>query len=153
MYLEWGEDGDGDGRVDVWTDREDILRNFERMLTAWEPGIPLIAEVERPTWMMSDPRQRRMYEAMARGGGISATYFRRADGALWPEGTHWGGELIEPAGPDGPAFLVTRNFTPVNYASPWRGRYGPLDNHDFGLIVGLLAEAIAGRAPPSRPLH
>lgn len=157
MYLEWGEDGDGDGRVDIWSDREDILRNLERLLIAWEPGIPLVAEVERPRLDLADAGQRRLHEAMTRGGGgggggVRATHFRRADGRPWPEGTNWGGELIEPFGPDGPAFLVTRNFTPVNYASPWRGRYESLDNHNFGLAVGLLADAIAARPPPTRPL-
>ena len=152
-YLEWGEDGDGDGQVNVWTDREDILRNLQRLLTAWQPGIPLIVEVDRPNWDRSDPRQARIADGIERGGQVLATYYRRADGRPWPAGTNWGGELIEPFGPEGPAFLTTYNYTPINFASPFRERYGPLDNHNFALTVGLLAEAIAGRPGTVRPIR
>jgi hypothetical protein len=96
-----------------------------------------------------------MAEAVERGGrNVPATLLKRADGQPWPdEARSWGGSYVEPFGPGGPAFFLTRNHTPVNYMNPFKPRYW--DDHGdpgFGIAVGLLAEAIAGRPDPRRPI-
>lgn len=153
QYLSWAADGDGDGKADVWTNRADILANFN--LRGWEGDAPILVEVKRPAFDRSDPAQRRMAEALARGGrNIGVILLQRADGRPWPEQARsWGGSYAEPFGPAGPAYFLTRNHTPVNSANPFRPRYWNDENDPgFGIAVGLLAEAIAGRPIPTRPL-
>lgn len=154
QYLQWGRDGDGDGKVDIWTSRADILANLD--LRGWEGTAPILVEVVRPSFDRSDPRQRRMAEAIERGGpNVPASLLRRADGQPWPESPRsWGGSYVEPFGPTGPAYLLTRNHTPVNHANPLKPRYwDDASDPGFGIAVGLLADAIAGRPGPRRPIR
>jgi membrane-bound lytic murein transglycosylase B len=147
QYLRWGEDGDGDGRVDIWTSRPDILRNLHRLLNApWERGVPPLIEVLPP-----EPgalRDARMLE----GNNVRLTSLRSPDGRPWPEA--WevaSGELVRPFGEQGPLYLATRNFTPLSFASPFRDRYGTPRGPGFALAVTVLAERIAGRPGPRVP--
>lgn len=149
QYLESGEDGDGDGRIDIWANRADILRNLQQILRGMEAGVPVIAEIVPPPPEVLDPSGGRFPVR----SDIGAMELRRADGQPWgPEWQRQGGRIIAPFGPSGPTFLVTRNFQVLNYASPFRSRYGEPANDGFALAVALLAERIAGRPPPTRPI-
>jgi hypothetical protein len=93
---------------------------------------------------------------MRRNPNMDASHFTRSDGQPVPRsGRAWGGEYVEPFGAEGPVFLLSaRNFTPVNYRNPFLGRYeSPDDDPGFGIAVALLAEAIAGRPGPRRPIR
>jgi membrane-bound lytic murein transglycosylase B len=148
-YLQNSEDGDGDGRIDVWTNRADILRNLQQTLPGMELGVPVIAEISRPPPEMLDPSGRRVPGRR----DIGAIELRRADGQPWgPEWQRQGGRILTPFGPDGPLFLVTRNFQILNFASPFRARFADPANDGFALAVALLAERIAGRAAPTPPI-
>lgn len=152
QYLRWGADGDGDGAADIWGSRADVLATFDNMMTpAWTPGVPIVAEVEPLALDPAEPAQRRMIRAMEANNSIHHRQLRRADGRPWPAGPEWGGEYVRPFGEGGPAFLIGPNATPVHAASPFRDIYGPYDR-DLALAVGLLADAIAGRPGPTRPI-
>jgi membrane-bound lytic murein transglycosylase B len=155
QYLNWGKDGDGDGRIDIWTNRADIFANLGAL--PWEAdGMPLLVEVRRPKLDPSDPQQRRMLQGLMSNQNVHATWLAPADGRAWlPEETRWFGRYFEPFGPDGPVYLAaSRNFTPVSYRNPFLARYEDGDNHPgFGMAVGLLADAIAGRPGPTRPIR
>jgi membrane-bound lytic murein transglycosylase B len=153
QYLSWGKDGDGDGIVDPWTSRADIFANLN--LPGWEGDAPILVEVKRPVFDRNDPAQRRMAQAFERGAGnLGTALLQRADGKPWSEAARsWGGSYVEPFGPVGPAYFLSRNHQPVNYANPFRARYWNAEaDPGFGIAVGLLAEAIAARGGPPRPL-
>jgi membrane-bound lytic murein transglycosylase B len=148
-----GADGDGDGRVDIWTNRRDIFANLAP--NDWEAGVPAIIEVERPQFDRNDPGQARMLSALESRSGLGLQYFRRPGGGAWPiEWLRSGGRFVAPFGNEGPAFVLTRNFTPLNYKNHYVARYAPLEeDHGFGIAISLLADAIAGRTGPSRPIR
>jgi membrane-bound lytic murein transglycosylase B len=152
LYTRFAADGDGDGLADIWTNRADILATLS--IPAWEDTQPMIVEVEPPRFDPNDRGQARMDRGMRTRSGIGATYLKRPGDAPWPaEAARWAGQYVEAYGPSGPAFLLTRNFTPVNYQNPSNALYNRLeDDPGFGLAVALLAEAIAGRPAPSRPI-
>lgn len=153
QYVNWGKDGDGDGRIDIWTSRADIFANLAP--NDWEAGVPAIIEVERPNFDRSDPAQARMQRALESQSGLGLQYFRRPGGGAWPaEWLRAGGRFVAPFGDEGPFFVLTRNFTPLDYKNPFLPRYAPMDQEfGFGIAVSLLAEAIAGRPGPTRPIR
>jgi membrane-bound lytic murein transglycosylase B len=148
----WARDGDGDGKVDIWSNRSDIFASLGPI--QWERGLPIMVEVERRPFEPTSAAEVRFLRGLKRGN-VSVYMFRRPGGGAWPaEARTWSGRYVEPFGPSGPAFILTRNFTPVNYRNPAKPRYWP-ENEDpgFGVAVGLLADAIAGRPAPSRSTH
>jgi membrane-bound lytic murein transglycosylase B len=152
-YEQWARDGDGDGRSDIWHNRADILKTFNDMMSGtWEPGMPILVEIEPLRLNMNDPAQARLARGIGSGQGIKAEYFKRVDGQPWPSET-WGGKPITPFGPSGPTFLLTSNETPVNVMSPFRAKWGDWKGQELAVAVGLLADAIAGRPGPTRPIR
>ena len=152
---EWkvlARDGDGDGKVDIWSNRADIFVSIGPV--EWEAGVPMIVEVGRPRLDPNDQREGRMLRAIE-SSSVGAYMFPHPLGASWPpESRAWSGRFVEPFGPDGPAYLLTRNFTPVNYRNPSKPRYwNESEDPGFGLAVALLADAIAGRPGPSIPVR
>jgi membrane-bound lytic murein transglycosylase B len=144
---EWSllaRDGDKDGKVDVWTNRADILASIGPI--EWQVGTPMIVEVGRRQFKGNDPAETRMLRGIE-SGNVSVGMFPRPGGGAWPSHTRsWGGRYVEPFGPTGPAYLLTRNFTPINYRNPSKPRYwNESEDPGFGLAVALLADAIAGR--------
>jgi membrane-bound lytic murein transglycosylase B len=149
-----GADGDGDGAVDLWTNRADIFANLAPI--EWQAGVPAIIEVERPRFDRSDPRQARMARAFESEPSLALEHFPRPGGGAWP--TEWlragGGRFVAPFGDQGPFFVLMRNFTPLNYKNPYVARYASLDEDPgFGIAISLLADAIAGRPGPSRAIR
>ena len=152
---EWplfARDGDKDGKVDVWTNRADIFASIGPI--EWEAGTPLIVEVARRPFNPNDPAEARMLRGIE-SGSVGVYMFPRPGGGAWPaESRTWAGRYVEPFGPSGPAFILTRNFTPVNYRNPSKPRYwNETEDPGFGLAVALLADAIAGRPGPAVPIR
>jgi membrane-bound lytic murein transglycosylase B len=145
-----GADGDGDGRVDIWTNRADIFANLAP--NSWTAGMPPVIEVERPQLDRRDPEQARTAEALESPNTFGMEYFRKPGGGPWPrEWRHFHGRYVAPFGKDGPFYILTINFTMLNYKNPYVPRYEGLDeDHGFGIAIWLLAEAIAGRPVPAR---
>jgi membrane-bound lytic murein transglycosylase B len=151
-YEQWAKDGDGDGRSDIWRSRADILKTFNDMMAGtWEPGVPVLVEIRPFRPDPDDPGQSRMMGALNSGQALRADLFRRVDGQPLPPS--WSGVPITPFGPSGPTFLLTRNETPVNVMSPFRGKWEDWRGQELAVAVGLLADAIAGRPAPTRPIR
>lgn len=129
-YLLFAVDEDGNGKRDIWHSVPDTLASAANLLrrNGWQTG---------KTWG---------YEAVLPRGGArydgrtktlkewSALGFLRPDGRAFPRPSDRA-MLKMPGGPDGPVFLMTRNFFVIKH-------YNASDF--YALAVGLLADRIAG---------
>lgn len=133
-------DGDGDGRVDLWASEADALASGANFLAelGWVPGLRWGREVRLPEafdYALAGDGTRRPLAAWADLG------IRQANGAPLPQ-AEVDAKLVVPAGADGPAFLVYRNFDVI---------MGWNRSESYALSVGLLADRIAGRPGLVRP--
>jgi membrane-bound lytic murein transglycosylase B len=152
-YFQWAKDGDGDGRADIWRSRADILKTFDDLMAGtWNDGVSILAEIEPVGAGGRDPVREHLAAGLPQGQPIIPRYFKRVDGKPWPSDA-WAGNPFTPFGSSGPTFLMTRNAWSVNVASPFRERHGDYSGMDLPVAVGLLADAIAGRPGPSKPIR
>lgn len=125
-------DGNGDGKRNIIDEPRDALASTANYLrnSGWVRGQKWGYEVRVPAGYRG-PSGRRAKQPLTtwRAGG-----FVLADGSPLPA-TATGYGLIMPAGPQGPGFLVGRNFDAV-YA------YNPAES--YALAVNLLADRIKG---------
>jgi membrane-bound lytic murein transglycosylase B len=133
-------DGDGDGRVDLWASEADALASGANFLSelGWVPGLRWGREVRLPEafdYALAGDGTRRPLAAWA------DLEIRQANGAPLPS-AEVDAKLVVPAGADGPAFLVYRNFDVI---------MGWNRSESYALSVGLLADRIAGRPGLVRP--
>ena len=107
-FLRFAVDPDGDGRRDVVGSVPDALGSTANYLrsSGWQPGLVWGFEVTVPK-DYSGPTGRKPKQPMTFWAGLGV---RRVDGK--PLGTGSAG-LIQPAGSEGPAFLVTSNFDAI----------------------------------------
>lgn len=159
-FTRYMDDGDGSGAPDIVNSVPDALATTARYLNGlgWQDGLPWGVEVRAPRAVVealnapegehgclaASPAAAkcRSVEQWATFGvqgleGQALSDFT----AAWPR---WNGDttaaLLAPAGPDGPAWLITPNYQAI-----WR--YNRADA--YGLAIGLLADALRG-APPQR---
>ena len=135
-FFKYAADGDGDGKIDLWTSAPDALASAARLLAeqGWKKGESWGYEVKLPANFPYDQAdidtQRTVAEWRAMG-------IKTANGSLLPQSGDSAGIYL-PAGARGPAFLVLSNFSVIlkynNAAS-------------YALAVGLLANRMAGSAP------
>jgi len=129
-FLKLAVDFEGDGRRDIVDSAPDALASTANYLrkSGWRPGLPWGFEVKLPPGY-SGPSGRRVRQSMSFWAARGLT---RIDGR--PLG---GGEaaLLLPAGRDGPAFLVTRNFDVV---------YSYNAAESYALAACVLADRLAG---------
>lgn len=142
-FLRYAKDMDGDGRRDLWNSIPDAFgsaANFLRQL-GWIPGQEWGQEVRLPPafdyslagrdHMLSFSEWSKLGVTTPAGSPLSAIEQRAA--------------LIVPAGHQGPAFLVTKNFYVI---MRWNR------SEFYALSVGHLADRIAGAATLQRvPLN
>jgi len=144
-YLRLGRDGDGDGRVDIWTSDADTLASIANYLreAGWRAGQPWGVAVSVPAGYdrgqaanrLVSPRCPRVFQ---RHSGWRTMAEWRAAG-LVPESGSWPSDgvlatLIEPDGVGRTAYLLTGNYRVI------------LDyncSNFYALSVGLLADAVA----------
>jgi membrane-bound lytic murein transglycosylase B len=144
IYLRLARDGDGDGRVDIWSSHADTLASIGNYFAnaGWRPGQPWGFAVSVPptfdrsqiTSRLLSPRCPRVF---ARHSGWKTLAEWRALGVL-PLARGWPGDsvqatLIEPDGPGRTAYLLTGNYRVI------------LDyncSNFYALSVGLLADAV-----------
>src|SRR5690606_31305604 len=107
-YARIAVDGDGDGRRDLVGSIPDALASTANYLkrSAWQPGRPWGHEVKLPTGFDASPagrtNRRPLSDWVARG-------VTRVDGsAIAPSDAR--SAIVLPAGRNGPAFLVFRNY-------------------------------------------
>ncbi|MDO5640903.1 MAG: lytic murein transglycosylase [Paracoccus sp. (in: a-proteobacteria)] len=129
-YLAYAVDFNGDGRRDIWSDDPtDSLASTAAYLnrSGWVPGLPAVVEVRLPQGFNYGQTGRSNVKS---GATWAAQGVRAVDGRNLPSGG-----IIAPAGAQGPAFLVTRNFIAIR-------AYNASDNYALG--VAMLANRIAG---------
>ena len=143
-YIRLGADGDGDGRVDIWSNEADALASIARYLldAGWKPGVPWGVPVRVPSTLdraataplARSPECSRVFDRHSRwltvgewrALGIQPLAPRApADGEL--------AALIEPDGVGATGYLVTTNYRSILAYN--------CSNH-YALSVALLADAI-----------
>jgi len=134
--LRYGQDGDGDGKVDLWHNMHDAFLSAGYFLKhlGWHPRETWGREVRLPKnfdYSLADGIQRRSLKAWARMG------VRKASGAPLPKSDLMAA-LYVPEGQHGPAFLLYPNFYVIK---KWNRSYY------YAVAVGRLADRIAGLPP------
>lgn len=132
-------DFDGDGRADLFDNASDALASTANFLreAGWRSELPWGFEVKLPAGFSTAGEGRRTKRPSAewRARGL-----RRADGSAIPDGLNLG--LLAPAGAQGPAFLVSRNFDAL---------YSYNAAESYGLAIAHLADRLRGGGPFATP--
>jgi membrane-bound lytic murein transglycosylase B len=134
-FFKYAADGDGDGKIDLWTSAPDALASAARLLAeqGWKKGESWGYEVKLPANFPYEEADTDTQKTIAEWGAMGV---KTADGALLPKSDDRAGIYL-PAGARGPAFLVLSNFSVIlkynNAAS-------------YALAVGSLADRMAGGA-------
>jgi lytic murein transglycosylase len=128
-------DFDGDGRADLMDSTADALASTANFLTkaGWQSGQPWGFEVKLPWGFNHSNEGRRTKRTM---DDWAARGVKRVDGSPLPASGSAG--LLTPAGPQGPAFLVLRNFDAI-YS------YNAAEN--YGLAIAHLSDRLRGGGP------
>lgn len=135
-FLDHAVDGDGDGRINLWTSSADALASAAALLAqaGWERGNPCAYEVMLPPGFDYSAADTELVRPIADWKRLGV---RTASGGDLPPSSGDAGMYL-PAGAHGPAFLVFDNFKVVlkynNAAS-------------YALAVCTLADRFKG-APP-----
>jgi membrane-bound lytic murein transglycosylase B len=134
-YLAYSMDANGDGRVDIWGTIPDALATTANLLAenGWQRGETWGYEVALPkafNYGLVGGKARSLADWQKLG-------VRRATGGGFPRPED-AARLIMPAGSQGPAFLVLKNFSVIK-------RYNNADS--YALAVGHLADRILGGGP------
>jgi lytic murein transglycosylase len=137
-FLRLAVDLEGNGHRDVINSVPDALGSTANYLrhSGWVEGMPWGFEVKIPAHYagLSGRRDKRPMSAWGARG------ITRIDGASLRGKTEAG--LFLPAGRQGPAFLVTRNFDAI---------YSYNAAESYALAIGLLSDRLRGRGPIVTP--
>jgi lytic murein transglycosylase len=133
-------DFDGDGRADLMDSTPDALASTANFLAkaGWQTGQPWGMEVALPAGFSVTGEGRRSKRPL---GEWSARGLRLVNGAPLPAQGGSAG-LLTPAGPQGPAFLVFRNFDAL---------YSYNAAESYGLAIAHLSDRLRGAAPFTTP--
>jgi len=132
-------DFDGDGRADLMDSVPDALASTAHFLqkAGWQSGQPWGFEVTLPPGLATAGEGRRTKRPM---GEWAARGLKRVDGSPLPASGSAG--LLAPAGADGPAFLVMRNFDAL---------YSYNAAESYGLAIAHLSDRLRGGGPFATP--
>ncbi|WP_264051155.1 lytic murein transglycosylase [Methylobacterium flocculans] len=133
-YQRLAVDGDGDGRRDLVDSVPDAVASTANFLRVakWNNGQPWGYEVKVPRGFNAGAAGRKNKKAVAHWASLGVT---RIDGRpLSGEGPVG---ILLPAGSDGPAFLVTKNFDAL---------YSYNAAESYGLAIAVLSDRLRGRA-------
>lgn len=132
-------DFDGDGKADLMDSTVDALASTANFLAraGWQTGQPWGFEVKLPAGFSASGEGRRTRRAM---GEWAARGVQRVDGSPLPASGSAG--LLTPAGPQGPAFLVLRNFDAI---------YSYNAAESYGLAIAHLSDRLRGGGPFATP--
>ena len=141
-YLKYADDGDGDGKADIWRSIPDALASAARQLEGkgWVRGVRWGYEVKigakADCSLEGPPDERTIADwaalGFAKASGKAFTKDEQAERAY----------LMSPAGIYGPAFLATENFKVIRL-------YNTSDL--YALFVGDLADRIRGSGDFATP--
>ncbi|QHE88846.1 lytic murein transglycosylase [Hydrogenophaga sp. BPS33] len=126
-------DFDGDGKADLMDSAADALASTANFLhkAGWQSNQPWGFEVRLPRGFNSSGEGRRTKRPMSEWAERGVTH---TDGSPLPSGMGVAG-LLTPAGPQGPAFLVLRNFDAI---------YGYNASESYGLAIAHLSDRLRG---------
>jgi lytic murein transglycosylase len=135
-YLRLAVDFDGDGRRDLVDSVPDALGSTANFLAkaGWKPNLAWGYEVKLPRGFDTRVAGRRNKQAMQYWTSKGVL---RIDGSTLPAG-NTPAALLLPAGPQGPAFVVTRNFDAI---------YSYNAAESYGLAIAHLADRLRGGGP------
>ncbi|WP_048305977.1 lytic murein transglycosylase [Halomonas sp. PR-M31] len=133
-FEAYAQDGDNDGRRDIWGSIPDVMASTANYLAkaGWRKNEPWGLEVRLPEnfdYAQTELANRQSGQAWADQGvtAVNGTTLPSLENA----------SIIAPAGAQGPAFLVGHNFRVIM-------RYNA--STSYALAVGLLAKRITGEA-------
>jgi lytic murein transglycosylase len=146
VALRLRADGDGDGYADIWDNELDGLASIAAYMrdAGWKPNVPWGIAVRTPRSLnrqaiasrTAPPRCPQVYRRLSRW--LTMREWRALGvtpiGRSIPDNEM--ASLLEPDGPDSRAYLLTTNYRSI------------LDyncSNFYGISVGVLADAIAGR--------
>ncbi len=132
-FLQYAEDGDGDGKIDLWNSAPDALASTANLLLSegWQRGQPWGYEVKLPANFPYEDAELDQTKPVSQWSKLGVTL---PSGAALPSGD-LAGAIIVPAGARGPAFLVFDNFRVVM-------KYN--NSLSYALAVCYLADQIRG---------
>ncbi len=132
-------DFDGDGKADLMDSTSDALASTANFLAkaGWQSGQPWGFEVKLPEGFSTTGEGRRTKRTM---GEWTARGLKRVDGSPLPANGSAG--LMTPAGAQGPAFLVLRNFDAI---------YSYNAAESYGLAIAHLSDRLRGGGPFATP--
>ncbi|HEY8564459.1 MAG TPA: lytic murein transglycosylase [Beijerinckiaceae bacterium] len=125
-------DGDGDGRRDIVDSVPDAVASTANFLrkAGWNASVPWGYEVRIPDGFNAGLAGRKNKRPVSAWSAMGVT---RIDGR--PLSGDYAGGILLPAGPDGPAFLVTKNFDAL---------YSYNAAESYGLAIALLSDRLRG---------
>ena len=134
-FYSYAVDYNGDGRIDIWSNLEDILASAANYLSrsgwvrdqpwGWEVSLP--KDFDRTLAGLANRKSLEEWENL----GV-----RRLPGENVKNSSAWLGSVVAPDGQNGRAFMVTENYH-VLYR--WNR------SHHFVVAVGVLADRIAAQ--------
>lgn len=131
-FMSYAVDWDGDGHKNIWTSVPDALASTAHYLAQhnWIKGWTWGYEVTLPKSFSLRAHEPNEYKPFAQWAKAGVRRADRQDMPITGEGA-----LVLPAGRNGPAFLVTRNFAAIkSYNS----------SNAYALGVALLSDRLAG---------
>lgn len=139
-YERLAVDFDGDGRRDLVSSTADALASTANFLNkaGWQTGMPWGFEVKVPSGMSIDGEGRRSKKPLSSWNARGVT---RVDGSPLIQGALSGSTpagLMAPAGPNGPLFLVFKNFDAI---------YSYNAAESYGLAIAHLSDRLKGGGP------
>jgi len=143
-YERLAVDFDGDGRRDLVDNSIDALASTANFLRrgGWQSGLPWGIEVRLPAGFdtsLAGRKNKRALSEWAERGVVAVDGRALANSGLAP------GEktaILLPAGPRGPAFIVTRNFDVI---------YGYNAAESYALAIAHLSDRLRGGSPFATP--
>lgn len=133
-YLRYGADGDGDGKIDIWTNTSDVFASTANYLQTegWKAGGNWGTEIVLPAGFDSQlaGTKTEQGKTVSQWQQLGVTF---KDGSQQPSPTQksW---IITPDDSQGRSFLVYNNFRTIMH---WNRSYY------FAISIGTMADAIA----------
>ncbi|MBV7314421.1 lytic murein transglycosylase [Shewanella sp. NIFS-20-20] len=132
QYLQFGADGDGDDKIDIWHNHADVFATIANMLRqqGWQMEATWGRQVQVPDDFVLDNALAKGPQAFEFWQGLGV---RRFNGDDLPKVASIRANLIAPDGINGRKYLVYENYRALNQL---------LDNHYASISVTYLSERI-----------
>ena len=151
-FFELAADGDGDGKIDLYSSMPDALastaNHLRKRRAQWQHGVPPVIEVKLPAAIASGMSADPMAEIVADSDRRSLAQWAaqgvtRVDGkSLQSAGADRSAYLFAPSGSRGPVFLATANFDAILHYN---------QSKKYGLAVSLLTNRLQGEPAIATP--